>query len=397
MSPSFSLERARGCLLGLAIGDALGAPLEGLSCQQVKAHYGHVEDYVDGSRAWKRKPFRWRMPGLYTGDTQQAIVLADVVVRRGRIEPGDVAEHYVRMASPRGEFLGAHRAAGRSFRLVVQDLERGVSPEETGQDSAGIGAAVRVAPLAIHHGRSGEDEGDSLNRDVVAASLMTHRDFRSLAGALAVASACRRLLAGEEKTPSLLFRVAGDLIRAEDTLGTQGFDKVAGYGRHRRRLSNAIARVDSILDEPRDRAFAALVDEANRHDPQPACRRPTMGFPPACLPTCLYLLLTTESFEEAILEVVNLGGDADSAGAIVGALAGAHYGIDGIPTRLLDGLANRDGLERYASALAGVLSPEELPDLVETERRLTEQEATRRESLKAERQSGGDLGANRRV
>lgn len=395
MSPSISPDRARGCLLGLAIGDALGAPLEGLSSQQVKAHYGHVEDYVDGSRAWKRKPFRWRMPGLYTGDTQQAMVLADVVVRRGRIEPADVAEHYVRMASPRGEFLGAHRAAGRSFRLVVQDLERGVSPEATGQDSAGIGAAVRIAPLAIHHGRSADDA--ALDRDVAAASLMTHRDFRSLAGALAVARACRRLLAGEEKAPSLLFRVAGDLIRAEDALGHQGLDRVVGYGRYRRHLSNAIARVDRVLDEPRDRAFAALVDEANRHGPKPPCRRPTMGFPPACIPTCLYVLLTTESFEEAILEIVNLGGDADSAGAIVGALAGAHYGIDGIPARLLDGLKNRDGLERYALALAGELPPGELPELGAVERRLTDEEACCRESLKAERQSGGDLGANRRL
>ncbi len=54
------IERARGCLLGMAIGDALGAPLEGLSTQQIRAHYGIVLDYVDGARAWKKKPFRWR-------------------------------------------------------------------------------------------------------------------------------------------------------------------------------------------------------------------------------------------------------------------------------------------------------------------------------------------------
>ncbi|MFO0958015.1 MAG: ADP-ribosylglycohydrolase family protein [Isosphaeraceae bacterium] len=168
------------------------------------------------------------------------MVLADVILRRGQIDRHAVAEQYVRMASPRGEFLGAHRAAGRSFRLVVQDLERGVSPEETGQDSAGIGAAVRVPPLAIyHHARSGDGGAGSLDRDVIAASLMTHRDFRSLAGALAIAAACKRLLAAEDRSPSLLFRVAGDLIRSEDTLGEQGLDKLVGYGRYRRNLSNA--------------------------------------------------------------------------------------------------------------------------------------------------------------
>ncbi|MFO0958016.1 MAG: hypothetical protein U0800_11405 [Isosphaeraceae bacterium] len=81
----------------------------------------------------------------------------------------------------------------------------------------------------------------------------------------------------------------------------------------------------------------------------------------------------------------------------MGALAGAHYGITGIPARLLEGLKNRDAIERYALALSGCLPVEELPDLNEVERRLTEEEASCREVLKAERQSGGDLGANRRL
>ena len=49
----FRVDRVRGCLLGLAVGDALGAPLEGLSPQQIKTHYGRVTNYVDGVLAWK--------------------------------------------------------------------------------------------------------------------------------------------------------------------------------------------------------------------------------------------------------------------------------------------------------------------------------------------------------
>ena len=63
MLPSTRIDRARGCLLGLAVGDALGATLEGLSPQQIRAHYGQVADYVDGAIAWKKKPYRWRLPG----------------------------------------------------------------------------------------------------------------------------------------------------------------------------------------------------------------------------------------------------------------------------------------------------------------------------------------------
>jgi hypothetical protein len=121
-----------------------------------------------------------------------------------------------------------------------------------------------------------------------------------------------------------------------------------------------------------------------------------MGFPPACIPTCLYLFLMTDSFEEAITEVINLGGDADSAGAILGALAGAHYGLSSIPGRWLAGLHNREGISVRALALvrrsaAGLA----IPDLVATERALSEREAAARDDLLASRPGGGDLGASR--
>src|SRR4051794_5643634 len=125
------IDRARGCLLGLAVGDALGAPLEGLSAQQIRAHYGHVVDYVDGVRAWKKKPYRWRMPGLYSDDTQQALAVADVLLECGEVDPGRLAGLYRALATPKGAYLGAHRGIGRSFRLVLAELERGVAPRQT--------------------------------------------------------------------------------------------------------------------------------------------------------------------------------------------------------------------------------------------------------------------------
>lgn len=394
MTLATRLDRVRGCMLGLAIGDALGAPLEGLSVQQVRSYYGQVEDFVDGARAWRRKPYRWRMPGLYTDDTQQALVLADVLVRHGRLDSDEVARLYLTLAHPKGGYLGAHRAVGRSFRLVVADLERGASPRETGKDSAGVGAAVRIAPVGLFH----HDDPDALHDTVVRASLITHRDVRSLAGALVVAHAVRRLAScGDERTGSLPLRLAADVSRGEERLTREEGDRLTGV-RHVRGLSAAIAHVERLLELPRELALQALVDEANRHGAEPACRRATMGFPPACIPTCLYYLLTTDSFEEAVVEVVNLGGDADSAGAIVGALAGAHYGAEAIPERWLLGLRNRDGLERYAEALAHrVMGPAGLPDLVATERRLSAEEDACRGSMKAHRSTGGDLGANRRL
>src|SRR6516225_1816027 len=201
------IDRVRGGLLGLAVGDALGAPLEGLSAQQIRAHYNQVDDFVDGARAWKKKPYRWRMPGLYSDDTQQALALCDVLLACGRIDPERLAAIYLGLARPKGSYVGAHRGIGRSFRQVLADLERGVSPRQTGQPSAGIGAAMRIAPVALYF----NGQAEAMFEAVMAASLMTHRDVRSLAGALAVAHAVRRLAAGAARDPSFLFRLAADV------------------------------------------------------------------------------------------------------------------------------------------------------------------------------------------
>jgi ADP-ribosylglycohydrolase len=388
------LDRVRGCLLGLAIGDALGAPLEGLSPQQIQAHYGQVDNFVDGTRAWKKKPYRWRMPGLYSDDTQQALALCDVMLERRRLDPVRLAELYRDLAKPKGSYVGAHRGVGRSFRKVLAQLERGDSPHETGQDSAGIGAAMRIAPVGLYFDTDCREE---MFEAVMAASLMTHRDIRSLAGAAVVVHAVRRLVDGEGREPSLLFRLAADVARDEERIGSGFAGVVASLGRHSRSLSCAVARAEALLEQPRRQALDALVEEANRHGAEPPCRRATMGFPPACIPTCLYLLMTTDSFEEALIEVINLGGDADTTGAILGALTGAHYGVDAIPDRWLVGLENRDAIDLRALALAQ-RSAEGLviPDLIIRERLLSAQEGDYRESRLSLPKNGGDLGANRR-
>jgi ADP-ribosylglycohydrolase len=389
------IDRSRGCLLGLAIGDALGAPVEGLSFQQIRSHYTHLNDYVDGSVAWKKKPHRWRFPGLYSDDTQQALVLAEVLLECGRIVPERAVELYLELATLDGHFLGAHRGAGKSFRQAIERWQAGAGAMEAGQLSAGIGAAVRIAPLAIYFGQDGPGLFDA----VMAASLMTHRDQRSLSGAFAVAHLVRRLLDGEPRSASLALRLAGDVARAEARIADEFADRaLTGLPDHRHALSQAIARVEALIDVPRPRALSALVDEANLHGAEPECRKPTMGFPPACIPTCLYVLLTTDSLHDALVDIINLGGDTDSAGAIVGAAAGAHYGVNAIPPRWLAGLQNVPGVNGRAVALARQ-SPAgvEFPALVETERELSRREAQRRESLLVLQRSEGDLGANRRL
>jgi ADP-ribosylglycohydrolase len=368
--------------------------LEGLSQQQIQATYGQVCDYVDGARAWRKKPYRWRLKGLYTDDTQQALALADCLRARGEIEPEWLARLYLAMATPRDAYLGAHRSAGKSFRLVIGDLERGVSPEQTGRTSAGIGAAMRIAPLGVHYA----DRPGELLDAVLAASLLTHRDIRSLAGALAVAAAVAMIVrdGSDVRRPSLLFQLAHVVRLGETVMAATMPDRVTGLDAYKHAVSSAIAAVEPNLDRTREHAFSAMIEYANRLGAEPACARPTMGFPPACIPTCLYLLLVNDSLEDALIEVVNLGGDADTTGAILGAMAGALHGENAIPKTWLEGLCNRDGIALRAEALVDPHYDQPIPDLIATEREWTAREAQARDELMARRQSEDDLGANRR-
>jgi ADP-ribosylglycohydrolase len=386
MSGAVQADRKRGALIGLAIGDALGAPLEGLDLHQIRQHYGRVEAYVDGIAAWKRKPFRWRLPGLYTDDTQQALVLADVLVRHAQVDVDRIAELYLALATPRGGYLGAHRAVGRSFRHVIDMLENGHSPWECGQSSVGIGAAMRIAPVALYH----LNDFDAIVSAIAAASLITHRDIRSLAAAAAVAFAIARLVEGEVPSGAFLLRLAGDVRRAESWFAKNAKVPIEGLDPYQHSISHVVASAERWIDRRREPALAAIVEEANRHGPELPIRRATQGFPPALIPTCLYLLCNASNFHDAVVDAVNLGGDADTCGAIVGALVGAELADSSLPDALRLGLQNRDGIAQWADALVNRSAQGiDLPDLVESERSLCEAEAAFRDSHAFRRGSGG--------
>jgi len=203
------------------------------------------------------------------------------------------------------------------------------------------------------------------------------------------------LVGGAPRDPGLLLWTAADVARDERRIAREYGDLVISLDLHAKSLPRAVAHAESILELSRDRALGALVEEANRHGADPVCKRPTMGFPPACIPTCLYYLLTTDSFEEAITEIVNLGGDTDTAGAILGAMAGAHYGPDQIPRRWLDGLQNREGIETRAEAIAlRSTAGLSIPDLVATEQELNRKEEATLDRFASLSRRGGDRGAN---
>ena len=205
-----------------------------------------------GFRRWKRKPYRWRLRGLYSDDTQQALAICDVLLDAGKIDADRLAEIYLALANPKGSFVGAHRGVGRSFRLVLIELERGVPPRWSGQKTAGIGAAMRIAPVPLYHG----DDRNAIFESVMSSSIMTHRDIRSITGALAVAHAIRRLMAGSPRDAGLLLWVAADVAGDEARIAKEYGDVVISSDRHARALPRALAHVESVMDlQPRERVL----------------------------------------------------------------------------------------------------------------------------------------------
>ena len=114
-------ERFHGCLLGLAVGDALGAPLRGMKSGHVRQVHGQIDDYVDAALAWEGKPHRWSLCGLYTSNTQRALAVADIVARDGRCDARMLADVFVEMADAHveGSACGCHRRVSRDFQAAL--------------------------------------------------------------------------------------------------------------------------------------------------------------------------------------------------------------------------------------------------------------------------------------
>jgi len=351
------LERFRGGLLGLAVGDALGAPLAGMKSGHIRQVYGEIGGYMDAARAWKGRPHRWALPGLYTNNTQRALVISDLLAQEGRCEPRALADVFVEMADVHvtKDTLGCHRRVSRNFRWALERLRSSAAnPLDCGGPAPGCGAAARVAPLGLFFA----DRPNDLARAVIESSLVTHRDPRAVAAALAVASAVARMVSVEgdvRRRPADLARLVADEVRAGEAL------LIESYGRHLVRLSDpaasrsfsaALDLLPRLLDEGDDTlAFESIVRQANRCAPDRPVHDPGEGFAPAAVMAALYLALGGRSYAEVIPLAIGLGREAHDLGAMVGAIVGARDGEAAIPSDWIAGLVNSDQIRLRADNL----------------------------------------------
>lgn len=298
-------ERYRGCLLGLAAGDAVGTALEFKS----PGTFMPITDMVGGG------PFELK-PGQWTDDTSMALCLAASLVERDGFDAKDQMDRYVRWMeegylSSNGECFDIGNTVSAALRRYSQTGEPYAG--STDARSAGNGSIMRLAPVPMFYGH---DFAEAVTKSALS-SRTTH-------GAAAAVDACRYF-------GGLLHGALNGV--SKDALLSDHYAAVPGYWQ----ANPLCPEID-------------LVAAGSFKHRQPPEIRGT-GYVVESLEAALRAFFRSDSYHDGCLLAANLGDDADTTAAVYGQIAGAYYGVKGIPADWLQKLSMRDVIESFADQL----------------------------------------------
>ena len=342
-------DRCRGLMVGLAAGNLLGILCEGWprgdirhrwpdGVRDIEASPGYPDDddlaqavilaaACHGAEALDAEDLARRFwvwgeeNGLGMGHAT-----ANTLTHYGGSYPARYASrrHGRRRGSAPADFPGAREPAGLSALQASR-----AAWEESGGGAAGNGAVMRCAPLAI---RWRHDDA-ALVRNTVCSAAVTHWEWRCIWSSVFVNLAIASLLQDPpDPDPRLIHRAE----RARETLG----DALAPYG----------------IDAPPPAAVTRALDVADIAAPADiGLDGWDMGFTLKAMRVALWCAHRAADVEEALIAVVNAGGDTDTNGAVAGAVLGARFGLDAIPKRWRDTVtrlrAGRTAMEEWADRL----------------------------------------------
>jgi ADP-ribosyl-[dinitrogen reductase] hydrolase len=300
-------DRYAGTLLGLACGDALGGPVEFLDRDEIAARFPNgVSEFIGGG--WLRLA-----PGEVTDDTEQALILAESLTDNGldldRFAAGLIAW-----------FRSNPKDIGNTTRIALEALAAGMGPGDAGavalaargeRSAAANGAVMRCAPVALRFRR----DPDRLVRASLDSARVTHAEARASWGAVAVNQAIAHLLEGG---------------------------------------AIADAPAAAVVGIPNSEVRAAVRDAAGRQRHEVG----SGGFVLETIGASFWSLLNAGSAREAIETAVALGDDADSTGAVTGALSGAAYGVSALPSTWVEMVQFRERLQSEAVRLLALCERE---------------------------------------
>ncbi|MBN2058134.1 MAG: ADP-ribosylglycohydrolase family protein [Candidatus Saganbacteria bacterium] len=290
----------RGCLLGGAVGDALGAPVEAMSREQITARLGKwVDRYITTSRHPRISLGQW------TDDTALSLATAESIVEQNGLDVNQVRLSLMTMFNGQPD-----RGYGQTTRRALDPMSRPAKARPSN------GAAMRIHPVGLYHYWSMESLLDS----VVEVSRITHQHQDAIDAAVAVAFAVAKAARGELKPAELL----------EET--------IAFLPPH--------SNMGEKLREVEDLLFMQVRTEDGLEQ---------LGTRPLALETvgsAFYAFLRTpDDFYQSLIAAVNAGGDTDTVGSITGAISGCYNGIEKIPSRWLNHLEARGLIDEISQRL----------------------------------------------
>jgi ADP-ribosyl-[dinitrogen reductase] hydrolase len=299
-------DRFTGCLLGMAIGDALGMPARGRDIRNAPITGYEPLSGPDGEHL--------ALAGQFTAHTELALCLIESIVSTsGFIDPDTAGYRFVQvLRAEHAHFLDPTSRAAIERAADTGDYQSGLVSDGPVEP----GPAARVAPVALTH-TLGRLNIELLVREVMRATLITHASPEAVNGALAMAYAVNLIVRGDT-LPEMLI---------DDVLAFVDEDAVA----RSLRIAAAHARGGE----------AALPDQLS----------PGTSIGEA-VATALYLFATSpDDVERAVMTAANLPGDASAMAAMAGALCGAWVGARALPMHLVEGLEGRMYILMAAPAL----------------------------------------------
>ncbi|BCG46387.1 ADP-ribosyl-[dinitrogen reductase] glycohydrolase [Citrifermentans bremense] len=269
------ISRARGAFLGLAVGDALGAPAEFLTRMEIEQKFGVLKEMVGGG--WLRLK-----PGQVTDDTEMSLCIGRALAAAGAWSLTCIADNLAAWLKSKPVDVGSTCSRGIRNYLLKGTLETPLNEWDGGN-----GAAMRMVPVALF------TLGDQalLEHCTLQQAHLTHNHPLSDAASICFGRLLHLALTG--RSLHRMRREAAELVQKHPTFS---FDPYKGL------------------------ATGYVVDT---------------------MQTVFHCFFRARSFERCLVETVNQGGDADTTGAIAGALAGAYFGEESIPARWLKRLDNK--------------------------------------------------------
>lgn len=311
------LELIKAMIVGHAIGDALGVPVEFMSREKI-AH-----DPVAEMRGYGT---HHQPPGTWSDDTSMTLCLLESIVRLERIDYKDIMDNFVSWLR-RAEFTatGITFDVGIASQAAIHHYEQGCLPLAcggSGEYDNGNGSLMRIAPLAIYLWQHNISTVKDVLKEAHHISRLTHAHPRSQ-------MAC-----------GIYTLIAMNLLRGQPPLEAieKGLSEAHAFYERESEFAREVPHYGRLWNFG---SFAGLAKADIR----------SSGYVVDTLEASLWCLANTKNYREAVLAAVNLGNDTDTIGAIVGGLAGLAYGWEDIPQEWKNSLIKLDYMEELCQKM----------------------------------------------